>query len=42
MIEAGGRGEPPSDQLMYDPIRCCAVTDPHGTSWVLYAHLGRE
>ena len=39
MIEAGGRGSPPSDQLMYAPIRFCAVTDPHGTSWVLYAPL---
>jgi hypothetical protein len=30
-ITAGGTGEPPSDQLMYEPIRYCPVTDPFGT-----------
>lgn len=31
-IEAGGQGEAPSDQLMYEPIRYCSVTDPFGTN----------
>ena len=30
-IDAGGIGSPPSDQLMYRPIRFCPVTDPCGT-----------
>jgi hypothetical protein len=30
-IEAGGSGEVPSDQLMYEPIRYCPVKDPFGT-----------
>jgi uncharacterized glyoxalase superfamily protein PhnB len=34
-IEAGGTGEPPSDQLMYEPIRYCAVTDPFGTEIII-------
>jgi len=31
-IEAGGVGEPPSDQLMYEPVRFCPVQDPFGTN----------
>jgi hypothetical protein len=34
-IAAGGVGEPPSDQLMYEPIRYCAVTDPFGTEIII-------
>jgi hypothetical protein len=30
-IDAGGQGESPSDQLMYQPIRYCPATDPFGT-----------
>jgi hypothetical protein len=30
-IEAGGEGPPPTDQLMYEPIRYCPVRDPFGT-----------
>lgn len=31
-IEAGGTGPTPSDALMYEPIRYCAVTDPFGVN----------
>jgi hypothetical protein len=30
-IEAGGTGQEPSDQLMYEPVRFCPVRDPLGT-----------
>ncbi len=30
-IDAGGRGDPPSDQLMYRRVRSCPVRDPVGT-----------
>jgi hypothetical protein len=36
-IDAGGTGAEPSDQLMYDPIRACPVTDPFGTQILVYA-----
>lgn len=32
---AGGNGCEPSDQLMYEPIRCCPVVDPFGTKIVV-------
>jgi uncharacterized glyoxalase superfamily protein PhnB len=38
-MEAGGKGEPPSDQLMYAPIRYCPVSDPWGTHWLIVAPL---
>jgi hypothetical protein len=38
-IAAGGSGIDPSDQLMYDPIRSCPVTDPFGTELLIYARL---
>jgi hypothetical protein len=38
-IAAGGQGQPPSDQLMYAPIRYCPVTDPFGVPWLLVAAL---
>ena len=31
-IKHGGQGNPPSDELMYEPIRYCSVVDPFGTS----------
>jgi hypothetical protein len=40
LIAAGGRGPEPSDQLMYEPIRYCPVTDPFGTELLVYARLG--
>jgi catechol 2,3-dioxygenase-like lactoylglutathione lyase family enzyme len=38
-IQAGGSGEAPSDQLMYEPIRFCPVQDPFGTSILIVSHL---
>ncbi len=37
LIAAGGTGEAPSDQLMYEPIRFCAVQDPFGTNLLIIA-----
>jgi hypothetical protein len=31
LVEAGGRAEPPGDQLMYVPVRYCPARDPFGT-----------
>jgi hypothetical protein len=41
-IAAGGAGEAPSDQEIYQPIRYCPVTDPFGTDLLIYAPLGNE
>jgi hypothetical protein len=38
-IEAGGSGPAPSDELMYDPIRYCAVTDPFGVDLLIISPL---
>ena len=38
-IEAGGSGEPPSDQLMYEPMRFCPVVDPFGTNILIFSRL---
>jgi catechol 2,3-dioxygenase-like lactoylglutathione lyase family enzyme len=38
-IEAGGNGEPPSDQLMYEPVRFCPVVDPFGTNILIFSRL---
>ncbi len=38
-IAAGGRGDAPSDQLMYRPIRYCPVTDPFGTEILVISAL---
>lgn len=38
-IEAGGVGLDPSDQLMYEPIRSCLVTDPFGTDLMIFSRL---
>lgn len=40
-IDAGGSGAHPSDELMYEPIRSCPVTDPFGTNLLIHARLGR-
>jgi hypothetical protein len=38
-IEAGGEGPPPSDQLMYEPVRSCPVRDPFGTDILVVSSL---
>ena len=38
-IEAGGAGPAPSDELMYEPIRYCAVTDPFGVNLLIISPL---
>lgn len=38
-IDAGGAGPPPSDQLMYEPIRACPVRDPFGTEILIVSPL---
>jgi hypothetical protein len=38
-IEAGGSGDPPSDQLMYEPVRYCPVKDPFGTHILIFCSL---
>jgi len=38
-IDAGGSGEPPSDQLMYESIRYCAIKDPFGTEIIIISRL---
>lgn len=38
-VEAGGVGEAPSDQLMYEPVRYCAVRDPFGTNILITSPL---
>jgi hypothetical protein len=38
-IAAGGTGPEPTDALMYRPVRVCPVTDPFGTSLLVYAPL---
>jgi len=32
-------GLDPSDQLMYEPIRRCPVTDPVGTELMIFSRL---
>ena len=39
-IEAGAEGAPPSDQLMYVPVRYCPARDPFGTNILVYCRLG--
>jgi hypothetical protein len=41
-IEAGGNGPEPSDQLMYRPVKYCAVRDPFGTQLLITAPLETE
>jgi hypothetical protein len=38
-IAAGATGEPPSDQLMYEPVRYASITDPFGTIIVIISRL---
>jgi hypothetical protein len=38
-IEAGGEGPPPSDELMYEPVRFCLVNDPFGTELLIVSRI---
>lgn len=38
-IDAGGTGDEPSDQLMYEPLRYASVQDPFGASILILARL---
>lgn len=38
-VEAGGSGQAPSDELMYEPVRYCPVTDPFGTDLLIISPL---
>jgi hypothetical protein len=38
-IDAGGWGDAPSDQLMYEPVRSCPVKDPFGTHILITSPL---
>ncbi|MBD3257149.1 hypothetical protein GF377_01855 [candidate division GN15 bacterium] len=38
-IKAGGEGVVPTDELMYEPVRFCPVTDPFGTELLVVARL---
>ena len=41
-IAAGGVGEAPSDELMYEPVRFCSVQDPFGTHILIISPLNQE
>jgi hypothetical protein len=40
-IKAGGVGEAPSDELMYEPVRFCSVQDPFGTHILIICPLNQ-
>ncbi len=39
-IEAGAKGSEATDELMYEAVRSCPVTDPFGINWLLVSALG--
>jgi hypothetical protein len=41
-IGAGGQGPAPSDELMYEPIRYCSVTDPFDLGLLIISPLERH
>lgn len=38
-IAAGAKGQEPSDQFMYRPVRCCSIVDPFGMSIMIIAPI---
>lgn len=40
-IDAGGKGDPPSDQLMYEPFRFCFLKDPFNTSILILSRTSK-
>ena len=41
-VEAGGAGEEPFDDVMYEPLRFCPVIDPFGTKLLIVARLEHD
>jgi hypothetical protein len=41
-IQAGGKGAPPTDELMYVPVRSCPVIDPFGTDILVFSKLNNR
>lgn len=41
-VAAGATGEPPSDQLMYEPVRYASVTDPFGSLIVIISRMYKD
>ena len=41
-IDAGGTGEEPFDDLMYEPLRLCPVGDPFGTAFLIVARVAAD
>lgn len=41
-IAAGAKGQPPTDQLMYRPVRTCPVVDPYGLEIMIIAPLEQD
>ena len=37
VVAVGATGTEPSDELMYQPVRCCPVIDPFGAEIMIYA-----
>jgi len=42
IITTGGTGDLPSDELMYEPIRYCLVTDPFGTEIIIISTFSKR
>jgi len=41
-VDAGGQGEEPSNQMMYEPIRYWALTDPFGVALLIISPLEKS
>ncbi|MBE2225155.1 MAG: hypothetical protein IAF02_26695 [Anaerolineae bacterium] len=41
-VEAGGTGEEPREQLMYEPVYSCLVRDPFGTNLLIFCPKQRS
>lgn len=41
-LDALGMGGEPSDELMYEPIRYCSVTDPFGTDILIVSRIHQD
>jgi hypothetical protein len=39
LIDAGGKGARPTDELMYEPVRFCPLQDPFGTQLTIISPL---